>query len=365
MNYRNLGRTGLKVSEVSLGSWTTYGGSVAESDAVRIVRRAFDLGINLFDTADVYVRGGAETVLGRALTGLPREQVVVATKVMGRVWDGPLGAGLSRKHIFDAMDQSLRRLGLDYVDLYQAHAPDPGTPVEETLRAFEDLVRAGKARYVGFSNFDRQPALARRVIAIQRSRGWDAMASSQPRYNLLDRHVEQEHIAFCRRNGLGMIVYSPLAQGVLTNKYAGGAAPEGSRAKTSFAHFLTSEKALTPENVAAAERFAAWCGKRGAGTPAQVGLAWVLREPQVSSAILGATRVEQLEENLAALELKLTPSDWREVETAIAGRAEGSTRRAGAAGARRPAEASRRNGKGSPRPAARPAAKLAAKGRSR
>jgi aryl-alcohol dehydrogenase-like predicted oxidoreductase len=366
MNYRNLGHTGLKVSEISLGSWTTYGGSVAESDAVRIVRRAFDLGINLFDTADVYVRGGAESVLGRALAGLPREQVTIATKCMGRVWDGPLGAGLSRKHIFDAMDQSLRRLGVDYVDLYQAHAPDASTPIEETLRAFEDLVRAGKTRYVGFSNFDRDPALARRVIAVQRSRGWDPMVSSQPRYNLLDRHVEREHVAFCRKNGLGMIVYSPLAQGVLTNKYAGGAVPEGSRAKTSFAHFLTAEKALTPENVAAAERFAAWCARRGAGTPAQVGLAWVLREPQVSSAIIGATRVEQLEENLAALEVKLAPADWAEVEAAIAGRAPGATRRAGVSGARtRAAEAVRRNGKGTTRPAARERARLAAKGKSR
>ena len=212
MNYRTLGHTGLKVSELSLGSWTTYGGSVATGDAVKIVRRAFELGINLFDTADVYVRGAAEIALGQALAGLPREQLVIATKCMGRVWDGPLGAGLSRKHIFDAMDQSLRRLGVDYVDLYQAHAPDAGTPIEETLRAFEDLVRAGKTRYVGFSNFDHQPPLAAEVIAIQKERGWDRMISSQPRYSLVDRHVEDGHIAFCREQGIGMIVYSPLAQ---------------------------------------------------------------------------------------------------------------------------------------------------------
>ncbi|HTO89763.1 MAG TPA: aldo/keto reductase [Candidatus Sulfotelmatobacter sp.] len=319
MNYRALGKTGLKVSELSLGSWTTYGGSVANDDAIQIVRKAFDLGVNLFDTADVYVRGGAENLLGQAIVGLPREQLVIATKCMGRVWDGPLGAGLSRKHIFDAMDQSLRRLGVDYVDLYQAHAPDAGTPIEETLRAFEDLVRMGKARYVGFSNFDREPALARRVVEIQGARGWDPMISSQPRYNLVDRHVEREHIAFCKKNGIGMIVYSPLAQGVLTNKYAGGARPEGSRANTNFAHFLTAEKALTPENVASAERFAAWCSRQGAGTPAQIALAWVLREPQVSSAITGATRLEQLEENLKAGEIKLADSEWKEVEAAISG----------------------------------------------
>src|SRR5204863_1172346 len=192
--------SGLKVSEISLGSWTTYGGSVAEEDAVRIVRRAFELGINLFDTADVYVKGAAETVLGRAISGLPREQLVIATKCMGRVWDGPLGAGLSRKHVFDAMDQSLRRLGVDYVDLYQAHAPDAGTPIEETLRAFEDLVRAGKARYVGFSNFDRQAGLAERSVAIQKERGWDPFISSQPRYNLLEPRIEEEHMPFCKQN---------------------------------------------------------------------------------------------------------------------------------------------------------------------
>lgn len=319
MNYRRLGHSGLKVSEISLGSWTTYGGSVGEADAVAIIRRAFELGVNLFDTADVYVRGAAETVLGRALRDLPREQLVIATKCMGRVWDGPLGAGLSRKHVMDAMDQSLARLGVDYVDLYQVHAPDADTPLEETLRAFEDLVRSGKARYVGFSNFDHHPAVARRAVAIQRARGWDAFVSSQPRWNLLDRHVEREHAAFCRRHGIGMIVYSPLAQGVLTNKYAGGAVPEGSRATTDFGKFLTSEKALTPENVAAAERFAAWVTGRGLPGPAPVAIAWVLSRPQVSSAIIGATSVAQLEENLKALEVSLPAAEWRACEAAVAG----------------------------------------------
>ena len=331
MKYRPLGRTGLKVSEISLGSWTTYGGTVSEADAARIVRRAFDLGINLFDTADVYVRGAAERALGAALRLLPREQVVVATKVMGRVWDGPLGAGLSRKHIFDAMDQSLRRLGVDYVDLYQAHAPDKDTPIEETLEAFEDLVRAGKTRYVGFSNFDRDAKLLARAVAHQKQRGWSRFVSSQPRYSLVDRHVEgrgfpgadgtvfrESHVDFCRTHGIGMIVYSPLAQGVLTNKYAGGAVPAGSRASGQFAHFLTSEKQMTPETVAAAERFGAWVAKQGGWTNAQVALAWVLRRPQVSSVILGASTIEQLEENVKAAEVNLSDAEWREVEQAIA-----------------------------------------------
>lgn len=319
MNYRSLGRSGLKVSEISLGSWTTYGGSVGTHDTVRIVRSAFDAGVNLFDTADVYVKGGAERALAEAIRDLPREQLVIATKCMGRVWDGPLGRGLSRKHIFDACDQSLKRLGLDYVDLYQFHAPDADTPIEESLRAFEDLVRMGKVRYVGFSNFDRDRKLAAQVAAIQKREGWTRMISSQPRWNLLDRHVEAEHVAYCRRNGVGMIVYSPLAQGVLTNKYAGGAVPEGSRATTSFAHFLTSEKALTPENVAAAERFGAWCAARGL-EPAPVAIAWVLKHDVVASAITGATSEAQLDQNLRALEVKLTDGEWREVEAAIAGR---------------------------------------------
>ena len=319
MNYRRLGGTGLKVSEIALGSWTTYGGSVDEDRATRIIHRAFELGINLFDTADVYVRGGAESVLGKAIKSLPREQIVIATKVMGRVWDGPLGAGLSRKHIFDAMDQSLERLGLDYVDLYQAHAPDKDAPIEETLHAFEDLVRAGKTRYVGFSNFDREPALARRAVVFQKARGWHPFVSSQPRYSLLDRHVEPEHAAFYRRNGIGLIVYSPLAQGVLTNKYAGGQVPEGSRGAGKFAHFLTGEKALTPDNVAAAERFAAWTAGKGFAAPAPVALAWVLKHAEVSAAIIGATAVEQLEENLKYADVKLSDQDWKQAEAAVAG----------------------------------------------
>jgi aryl-alcohol dehydrogenase-like predicted oxidoreductase len=342
MEYRRLGHTGLQVSAISLGSWTTYGGSVDERDAIAIVRRAFDLGVNLFDTADVYVRGAAEEVLGRALDGMPRERIVVATKVMGRVWDGPLGAGLSRKHIFDAMDQSLRRLHLDYVDLYQAHAPDKNTPIEETLEAFEDLVRAGKTRYVGFSNFDHDPPLAKKAAAYQKKRGWSPFISSQPRWNLVDRHVEKEHVAFCRANGIGMLVYSPLAQGVLTNKYAGGKIPEGSRATTDFKHFLENEKALTTENIAAAERLDAWAKKQGLAGAANVALAWVLGRPQVASAIIGATRIEQLEENVKALDVKLSAAEWKEVEAVVAGKKAGAARGAGGRRGSRPKPAKQR-----------------------
>lgn len=312
MRYRPLGHSGLMVSELSLGSWTTLGGSIGVDASAPIVRRAFDLGVNLFDTADVYVKGGAEEALGVAIRDLPRGEIVVATKCMGRVGEGPLMRGLSRKHMFDALEASLKRLKLDYVDLYQFHAPDDDTPIEESLRAMEDLVRSGRVRYVGFSNFDHQPALAAKAVALQQRHDYLPFISSQPRYNLLDRHVEQGHVAFCKKNGIGMIVYSPLAQGVLTNKYAGGARPEGSRATGTFAHFLESQKALTPEHVAAAERLGVWCAERGL-SPASVALAWVLQNPQVSSAIIGATRLEQLDENVKALDVKLSPAEWREV----------------------------------------------------
>ena len=350
MNYRSLGNSGLKVSELSLGSWTTFGGSVGSADAIPIVHRAFELGINLFDTADVYVKGGAERALGAAIRDLPRGEIVVATKCMGRVGEGPLGRGLSRKHIFDALDASLGRLGVDYVDLYQFHAPDADTPIEESLRAFEDLVRAGKARYIGFSNFDEQPPLADEVVAIQARERWTRMISSQPRYSLVDRHVEDGHAAWCRKHGIGMIVYSPLAQGVLTNKYAGGARPEGSRGAGTFAHFLESQKALTPENVAAAERLATWCASRGL-EPAAVALAWVLRNPAVSSAILGATSTAQLEQNLKALEVKLGDAEWLEVEMV----ASNGPAKPAAAAKRKPAA----KAKAAPRrrPVARPRAK--------
>ena len=307
------------VSRVSLGSWTTYGGSVDPSGTRAIVHRAFELGINLFDTADVYVKGAAERALGEAIRDLPREQLVIATKCMGRVWDGPMGRGLSRKHIFDALDQSLERLGLDYVDLYQFHAPDADAPIEESLRAFEDLVRSGRVRYVGFSNFDHHPKLADEVARIQKRERYLPMISSQPRYSLVDRHIEDGHVAYCRRNGIGMIVYSPLAQGVLTNKYAGGARPEGSRATGAFSHFLTQEKALTDDNVRAAERFGAFCAERRLD-PAPVAIAWTLRNPQVASAIVGATSVEQLEQNVRAVEVQLSDPDWKLAEAAVSGK---------------------------------------------
>ena len=304
MEYRRLGRSGLKVSTISLGGWTTFGGSVDDEQAIAIHKRAFDLGINLFDTADVYSGGKAEVVLGKVLRQLPRKEVVVATKCMGRVWPGPLGAGLSRKHVMDAVDASLTRLGVDYIDLYQAHAPDDDTPLEETLSAFNDLVRAGKVRYLGVSNFSTEETVE--CMRICERNGWEKIVSHQPVYNLLDRRVEPDLVRRCGAEGVGFIVYSPLAQGVLTGKYAGGKRPEGSRATHEGGKFMA--RWLEEDVLERADRFVELAREKGC-SPAQAALAWVLREPVVSSAIVGATRVEQLEDNVAAASIRLTEEE--------------------------------------------------------
>ena len=200
MKYRRLGHSGLQVSEIILGTWQTFGLSIDQVAADALVRRAFDLGINTFDTADVYAKGRAEEVLGQALRALPREQIVVATKVMGRVWDGPLGAGLSRKHIRDALDASLRRLRVDYIDLLQCHAPDPETPLDETLAALDQAVRQGKVLYLGVSNF---PAPVVDEACLLAAHGHLApLVSHQPLYNALDREIEADVLPACARHGL-------------------------------------------------------------------------------------------------------------------------------------------------------------------
>ncbi len=312
MNYRRLGRSGLKVSEVSLGSWLTLGGTVDQPATDRIIHRALDLGINFFDTADVYSQGQAETVLGKALRDVPRHELVVATKVMGPVWPGPMGRGLSRKHVMDAVDRSLGRLGMEYVDLYQAHASDDDTPLEETLSAFNDLVRQGKVRYLGVSNFTAEQTVE--CMRICERNGWERIVSHQPPYNLLDRRVEPGLIPRCRTEGIGLIVYSPLAQGVLTGKYLGGKTPEGSRATTDGAKFMgkwMEEKEMT--RVETLVRIAGRLGK----SPAQVAAAWTLRDPVVASAIVGASSAGQLEENAGASGIVLDAKDLTELEEAF------------------------------------------------
>src|SRR5579871_725277 len=231
MQYRWLGSSGIKISEICLGSWLTYGNATEDATAEACIDRAYELGINFFDTANVYARGKSEEMVGRALKKYPRASYVVATKVFFPMDDGPMpnNRGLSRKHIIEQCEASLKRMGLDYIDLYQCHRYDTETPLEETLRALDDLVSQGKILYLGFSQWSA-PQIAD-AVKFQEAHNLDRFVSSQPYYNLLGRGVEKEVIPVCEREGIGQIVFSPLAQGVLTGKYRPGQPlPEGSRA---------------------------------------------------------------------------------------------------------------------------------------
>jgi voltage-dependent potassium channel beta subunit len=304
MRYRPLGSSGCQVSTLALGSWLTLGSSVDQATTSALVRAALDGGINFFDTADIYGRGEAELALGRAIAGLRRPDLVLATKLFWPMSENVNDKGLSRKHIMESCHASLRRLGTDYVDLYQCHRPDPATPVEETVRAMEDLIRAGKVLYWGVSVWSA-PQIEAACAAADRTGGYRPI-TNQPEYSFVQRSIEADVMPVSARLGLGQIVWSPLAQGLLTGKYSGGRIPPGSRgADEQRNRFLLP--LLTPANLARAERLAQVAAELGI-TPAQLALAWVLRRPEVSAAIVGATRVEQLRENLAAAEVDL-PAD--------------------------------------------------------
>lgn len=301
MNYRHLGATGLRVSEIALGSWLTYGGTVEDESAVACIHRALELGVNFFDTANVYRNGDAERVVGRALAGIDRDDYVLATKVYYPMGEGPNDRGLSRKHVMEQCERSLKRLGVDYVDLYQCHRHDPETPLAETLRALDDLVRQGKALYVGVSEWPAE--LIDEARRIQDERGYDPIVSSQPQYSLLYRAIEADVIPLSKRLGVGQIVWSPIAQGVLTGKYApGDEPPEGSRATGPEAGFMRSF--MRDDVLAAVQRLRPIADGLGV-TMAQLAIAWVLREENLASAIVGASRPEQLDENVAASGVEL------------------------------------------------------------
>jgi len=293
MRYRKLGRAGIKVSELALGSWITAGGNYPSEVSIATHCRAFELGINTFDTADTYHRGQAEQVVGQALKGWTRPSVVLATKCAGTVGEGPNDTGLGRKHIRESCDGSLRRLGTDYIDLYQTHRFDDQTPLEETCRAFDDLVRAGKILYWGVSNWTG--AQMAEAVGICKACGYDAPVSLQPRYNLFHRDIEADQLPVCERLGLGVLAFSPLCQGVLTGKYCAGV-PAGSRAATRE-DFL--QRHLVPYNQQAVQELLALASAAGM-TLAQMSLAWLLRTDVLSAAIVGASRPEQLDELAAA-----------------------------------------------------------------
>jgi 1-deoxyxylulose-5-phosphate synthase len=311
VEYRRLGRSDLTVSEVSLGSWLTYGGGVERAKAEACLRAAFDAGINFVDTANVYATGGAESFLGEALAGVPRDRYVLATKVYFPM--SPTDRGLSAAQIEKQLDASLRRLRVPYVDLYQCHRYDPETPLEETMRALTRAVEAGKVRWIGFSEWT-----APQIAAALAMPGVARFVSSQPQYSLLYRVPEAEVFPLCAREGIGNVVWSPLAQGILTGKYrAGQAPPADSRAASEkMGGFI--QRRLAPEVLEAVERLAPIAADLSLTLP-QLALAWVLRRPEVSSAIIGATRPEQVTENARASGVTLSPEAIARVEAALGG----------------------------------------------
>jgi aryl-alcohol dehydrogenase-like predicted oxidoreductase len=310
MKYRKLGASDLEVSEISLGSWLTYGVGV-EADAARAcLDRAFELGINFIDTANIYGRGAAETFLGEALAARPRDSYVLATKLFFPMTDSD--SGLSAAQIEKQLDASLKRLRTDHVDLYQCHRYDDATPLEETMQALTRAVESGKTRYIGFSEWPADKVKA----AIDMS-GVARFVSSQPQYSLLWRDPEREVIPLCAANGISQIVWSPLGQGVLTGKYSPGAPlPAGSRA-TSEDMGIWMDRLLARPVLEAVERLKPLAAEAGL-TLAQFSLAWVLREPNVASAIVGASRPSQLDENAAASDANVDPALFAEAERIVA-----------------------------------------------
>ena len=314
MEHRHLGRSGLKVSEIAYGNWITHGSQVAEDAARACVAAALDEGITTFDTADVYAGTKAEEVLGRALDGVRRESGEICTKAYWPTGPGPNDSGLSRKHITESINGSLRRLRTDYVDLYQAHRYDHETPLEETVRAFDDLVRQGKVLYIGVSEW-RAEEIAD-ALRIAGELGLDRIVSNQPQYNMIWRVIEAEVLPLCAREGIGQIVWSPIAQGVLTGKYAPGATPpSGSRATdpsgSGFIQRYLNDGLL--ERVAQLKPVA---GEAGLSL-AQLAIAWVLQNPGVSAAIVGATRPEQVRENVKAAGVNLDPAIMSRIDSIL------------------------------------------------
>jgi len=314
MEYRTLGRSGLRVSEISLGSWLTFGSSVNAPSTREVVRAAYDLGINFFDTADVYARGAAEETLGEAIRDLPRSYLVIGTKAFFPMSDRPNDRGLSRKHLVESVDASLRRLGTDYIDLHQCHRPDPSVPVDETVRAYEDLIRQGKLLYWGVSEW-RAAQIVDACRSADAHRAYRPI-SNQPEYSLLQRRVEREVIPVCEREGLGQVVWSPLAQGVLTGKYQGGAMPPGTRAADAERSAFM-QRFLRPEILARVEALRPHAETLGLSL-AQLALAWCLRQPNVSSVIVGATQVRQIEENAKASGVRLPPELAEKIDALFA-----------------------------------------------
>jgi len=314
MKYRKVGNSGLKVSEIALGSWLTYGKTVQNQTAHDCIHRAYELGINFFDTANAYERGKAEEVLGEALKAYPRSSYVVATKVFFPMGEGPNDRGLSRKHIIEQCDASLKRLGMDYIDLYQCHRFDPEVPMEETLYALDDLVRQGKVLYTGVSEWSA--AQIEKAAGVRKEHKLRPLISNQPIYNMLERYIEDEIIEVSDKNGMSQIVFSPLAQGVLTGKYKPNSEkPADSRAANDTTNFVINSY-FRNDVLECVQRLNTLASDMGL-TLSQLSLAWILSHQEISSAIIGASRPSQVEENVKAVDVVLTNDVLSEIEVIL------------------------------------------------
>jgi aryl-alcohol dehydrogenase-like predicted oxidoreductase len=315
MRYRRLGESDLEVSAIALGSWLTYGGGVADDQARACVDAAFDAGINFIDTANVYALGAAEQLLGEALAGRPRDSYVLATKLYFPMDDSGDNQGLSRGQVLKQIDESLRRLRTDHVDLYQCHRYDRTTPLEETMEALTEVVRAGKARFIGFSEWNAAQIESSLVLSAER--GLERFVSSQPQYSLLWREPEREVIPLCRANGISQIVWSPLAQGALTGKYRPGEPPPSDSRATSPRMGRLMDRWLDDDVLRRVQRLLPVAERLGL-SPAQLALAWVLREDNVAAAIVGASRPDQVRENAAAADVSLDEATLVEIDAILA-----------------------------------------------
>ncbi|MEH2068950.1 MAG: aldo/keto reductase family protein [Nostoc sp.] len=315
MEYRHLGKHGIRVSEICLGSWLTYGGATAEDTARQCIEQAYDLGINFFDTANVYAGGEAEKIVGKVLQHYLRESYVVATKVYFPVGNGPNDRGLSRKHILEQCDASLKRLGLDYIDLYQAHRYDPTVPLAETLLAFDRLVKQGKILYYGVSEWSAGQLA--HATDLTRLANLAPIASDQPHYNMLDRTIEKEVLPLCRREGIGIINYSPLAQGLLTGKYKPDQSlPQGSRASDPKQNMFLNNGELDRGQLLKVQRLLPIAEEAGLSL-SQLALSWCLRNPEISSVIIGASKPTQVQENVSASGKQLSLATIQRIEEVL------------------------------------------------
>jgi aryl-alcohol dehydrogenase-like predicted oxidoreductase len=313
MRYRQLGSSDLQVSEIALGSWLTYGVGVDDTAARACVDKAFEVGINFIDTSNVYGRGAAETFLGDVLQNRQRDSYVLATKLFFPMDDTGENQGLSRQQVFKQIDDSLRRLRTDYVDLYQCHRYDPQTPLEETMEALTEVVRQGKARYLGFSEWTAAQIRA----ALELSPPLEKFVSSQPQYSILWRVPEREVIPLCAANGISQIVFSPLAQGVLTGKYKPGAPPPPDTRMASERMGWAMDRFSSEQVLEAVQRLEPIADGLGI-TMAQLAVAWVLREPNVAAAIIGASRPQQVEDNASASGIELDEATLTAIDEAVA-----------------------------------------------